>query len=418
MIIAKKINVSVILIYFSLLLGFFLNEDSLGGALADYNSHAHIAEKFKSNFLYTLLNYDNLGHRHSPIFYIVKSIFLNFGEFGQKILFLHLFLLIPFFFYKCLKIIYKKTSKDKLILISLLIILFPTFRSYSIWPDPHLLGTLFFIIAIYYYLKFNENINPFRNSLFNTFFLSLSAYCSPNFGVFAIFFFINYFSKFKISKEILIISIFNIILSLPFFYYLFILEINFLFNISGWNIGENFYSISNISNKIIIIISLIFFYLLPFFLSKSLNYNFGYILKIKKEFIFYFIIFFTSCYFFDFSEVYILTNSGGGFIYNLSQFLFKNNFLLFLICFFTYVYLIQIFKADLNNLLLFAILILSNPQITLWQANFNPTIYFLVLLLFNLELKKDTIKIKTIYFNYIYFSLYLFLSIIYKILIN
>ena len=418
MIIAKKINVSVILIYFSLLLGFFLNEDSLGGALADYNSHAHIAEKFKSNFLYTLLNYDNLGHRHSPIFYIVKSIFLNFGEFGQKILFLHLFLLIPFFFYKCLKIIYKKTSKDKLILISLLIILFPTFRSYSIWPDPHLLGTLFFIIAIYYYLKFNENINPFRNSLFNTFFLSLSAYCSPNFGVFAIFFFINYFSKFKISKEILIISIFNIILSLPFFYYLFILEINFLFNISGWNIGENFYSISNISNKIIIIISLIFFYLLPFFLSKSLNYNFGYILKIKKEFIFYFIIFFTSCYFFDFSEVYILTNSGGGFIYNLSQFLFKNNFLLFVICFFTYVYLIQIFKADLNNLLLFAILILSNPQITLWQANFNPTIYFLVLLLFNLELKKDTIKIKTIYFNYIYFSLYLFLSIIYKILIN
>ena len=418
MIIAKKINVSVILIYFSLLLGFFLNEDSLGGALADYNSHAHIAEKFKSNFLYTLLNYDNLGHRHSPIFYIVKSIFLNFGEFGQKILFLHLFLLIPFFFYKCLKIIYKKTSKDKLILISLLIILFPTFRSYSIWPDPHLLGTLFFIIAIYYYLKFNENINPFRNSLFNTFFLSLSAYCSPNFGVFAIFFFINYFSKFKISKEILIISIFNIILSLPFFYYLFILEINFLFNVSGWNIGENFYSITNISNKIIIVISLIFFYLLPFFLSKSLNYNFGYILKIKKEFIFYFIIFFTSCYFFDFSEVYILTNSGGGFIYNLSQFLFKNNFLLFLICFFTYVYLIQIFKADLNNLLLFAILILSNPQITLWQANFNPTIYFLVLLLFNLELKKDTIKIKTIYFNYIYFSLYLFLSIIYKILIN
>ena len=75
MIITKKINVPVILIYFSLLLGFFFNEDSLGGALADYNSHAHIAEKFKSNFLYTLLNYDNLGHRHSPIFYIVKSIF-------------------------------------------------------------------------------------------------------------------------------------------------------------------------------------------------------------------------------------------------------------------------------------------------------------------------------------------------------
>jgi len=418
MINSKKINIIIISIYFTLIFGFFYGEDSIGGAFNDYNSHAHIAEKFSSNFFYTLLNYNDLGHRHSPIFYILKSIFLNFGEVAQKILFLHLFLLIPIFFYKSLKIVFKETPKINLKLLSITILLFPTFRSYSIWPDPHLLGTLFFIISIYYYLKFNENRNPFRNSLFNTFFLSLSAYCSPNFGVFAIFFFIKYFSKFKISKKILIISIFNILLSLPFLYYLFILEINFLFNTSGWNIGENFYNITNISNKIIIIISLIFFYLLPFFLSINLNYNFGYILKIKKEFIFYFIIFFASCYFFDFSEAYNLTNSGGGFIYNLSQVLFKNNFLLFIICFFTYIYLVQIFKADLNNLLLFAILILSNPQITIWHANFSPTIYFLVLLLFNLELKKYAIKIKTIYFNYIYFSLYLILSLTYKILIN
>ena len=415
---SKKINIFIILIYFSILLGFFYGEDSIGGAFDDYNSLSHVAEKFKSNFLYTFLTYDDLGHRQSPIFFIVQSAFLNFGELGHKILFLHLFLLIPIFFYKSLKIIFKKTPKINLKLLSAIILLFPTFRSYSFWPDPHLLGTLFFIISIYYYLKFKINKKPFQNSLLNTFFLSLSAYCSPNFGVFVIFFFIKYFYKFKISKEILIITIFNILLSLPFFYYLFILEINFLFNSSEWNIGENFYSIKNISNKIIIIIFLIFFYLLPFFLSKTLSYNLKYIYKIKKEFIFYFIIFFASCYFFDFSESYNLTNSGGGFIYNLSQILFKNNFLLFIICFFTYIYLVQIFKDDLNNLLLCAILILSNPQITIWQANFSPTIYFLVLLLFNLELKKDPIKIKTIYFNYIYFSLYLILSITYKILIN
>ena len=74
MIITKKINILIILFYFSLLLGFFLDEDSIGGAFNDYEGHAHIAEKFKSNFLYTLLNYNDLGHRHSPIFYIVKSI--------------------------------------------------------------------------------------------------------------------------------------------------------------------------------------------------------------------------------------------------------------------------------------------------------------------------------------------------------
>ena len=73
--ISKKINIIITLIYFSLLFGFFYGEDSIGGALNDYKSHSHIAEKFKSNFFYTLLSYDELGHRHSPIFYILKSIF-------------------------------------------------------------------------------------------------------------------------------------------------------------------------------------------------------------------------------------------------------------------------------------------------------------------------------------------------------
>ena len=98
MINSKKINIIIISIYFTLIFGFFYGEDSIGGAFKDYNSHAHIAEKFSSNFFYTLLNYNDLGHRHSPIFYILKSVFLNFGEFGQKILFLHLFLLLRIFF--------------------------------------------------------------------------------------------------------------------------------------------------------------------------------------------------------------------------------------------------------------------------------------------------------------------------------
>ena len=415
---SKKINLIIILIYFTLLFGFFYGEDSIGGAFHDYNSHAHISEKFKSNFFYTFVNYDELGHRHSPIFYILKSIFLNFGEFIQRIIFFHLFLLIPLFFYKSLKIIYKETPKINLKLLATIVLFFPTFRSYSIWPDPHLLGTLFFSISIYYFLKFKKNQNPFQNSLLNIFFLSVSAYCSPNFGMFALFFFINYYFKFKISKEIILISIFNILLSIPFFLYLFVFKINFLFNVSGWNIGEDFYSIVNISNKIIIIISLIFFYLFPFILSKNLNYNFKYIIEAKKKFIFFIILFFLASYFFDFSDAYKLTNSGGGFIYNFSQMILANNFILFAVCFFTCIYLFQIFEADKNNLLLFIILVLSNPQNTIWQANFSPTIYFLILLLFNLEFRKDSIKIKTIYFNYIYFLLYLVSSITYKLLIN
>ena len=47
---SKKINLIIILIYFTLVFGFFYGEDTIGGAFNDYNSHAHIAEKFRSNF--------------------------------------------------------------------------------------------------------------------------------------------------------------------------------------------------------------------------------------------------------------------------------------------------------------------------------------------------------------------------------
>ena len=408
---SNKINLIIILIYFTLVFGFFYGEDSIGGAFKDYNGHAHISEKFRSNFFYTFLNYNELGHRHSPIFYILKSIFLNFGELIQRIIFFHLFLLIPLFFYKCLKIIYKETPKINLKLLATIILFFPTFRSYSIWPDPHLLGTLFFIISIYYFLKFKKDQNPFKNSLLNILFLSMSAYCSPNFGVFTLYFFINYYFRFKFSKEIILISIFNILLSIPFFLYLFVFKINFLFNVSGWDVGEDFYSVVNISNKIIIIISLIFFYLFPFILSKKLNYNFKHIKGAKKKYIFFIILFLLAAYFFDFSDTYKLTNSGGGFIYNFSQMILGNNFILFALCLFTFIYLIQIFEFDKNNLLLFIVLVLSNPQNTIWQANFSPTIFLLILLLFNLNLKDDVFNLKTIYINYFYFTLYLIGSI-------
>ena len=418
MIITKKINILIILFYFSLLLGFFLDEDSIGGAFNDYEGHAHIAEKFKSNFLNTLLNYNDLGHRHSPIFYIVKSIFLNFGELGQRILFLHLFLLIPIIFYNCLKIIFINTSKNKLKSISLLIVLFPTFRAYAIWPDPHLLGTLFFVISIYFYLKFKKNINIFHNALYHTFFLSLSAYCSPNFGLFIIFFFLAFYNKFNFSKNLFAIFLLNILLSLPFFYYLFFLEVNFIFNNNGWDIGHNFYNINNITNKIIIVISIFLFYLLPFFLSGKIKYNFKYFSKNKINLIVHTLIFFVVCYFFEFSYAYSLTNSGGGFFYNLSNLIFKNNVLLFVVSFFGYLFLIEIFRLDKNNLILFIALILSNPQITIWQANFSPTMFFLVLLLFNLKLKRELFNLNTIYINYFYFSLYLIISIGAKTLLN
>ena len=416
--ISKRNNYLILLVYLSIILGFIINEDTLGGAFADYNSLDHVAHKFYDNFIKTLLNYDDLNHRQSPIFYIFKSFFLDFNENFQRLIFLHIFLLIPLIFYKCLKLKFKSINKNNLKLIACLIILFPTFRSYAIWPDPHLMGTLFFLLAIYYYLKFLKKKNDLKFAILNTLYLSLSAYFSPNFGVFVIFFIYEFYKYFNCSSKLMLILFFNLILSLPFFYFLFVLNVDFIFDNSHWDIGKNFYSFNNFSNKIIIVSSLIFFYIIPFSLSISKKISYKFLIKNKYYFLCSIMLFFLACFYFDFEDVYKLTNSGGGFFYNLSNLIFGNNFLLFAICFFITLYLTKIFIENPKNLILFFVLLFSNPQLTLWQANYSPTIFILLYLIFNLQLDENKINRKFIIFQYLFFSGYLIANYFYKYDIN
>ena len=99
-------NIFILLLYLSLLFGLYNGEDLIGGAYDDYKGQFYISDKFRSDFLNTLLNYNELGHRHSPIFFIFRS-FISEIEIIQRLFFLHLYLLIPMFFYLCLKIKYK-----------------------------------------------------------------------------------------------------------------------------------------------------------------------------------------------------------------------------------------------------------------------------------------------------------------------
>ena len=411
MIIKKNIFIFILLLYFSLIAGFFYGEDSLGAAYYDYQSLKHLNEKFHNNFLFYFLNYNDLGHRQSPFFFILSSIIFDFGELGKRIFFLHIYLLIPIYFYKCLKIKFKDVSKDYLKLFSSIILLFPAIRSYSIWPDPHLLGILFFIISIFYYLKMTTNVRPLKNALLNTFFLSLAAYISPNFGIFVIYFYIEFSKKFLFSKKLFIISLLNIILSLPFFLYLFYLDVNFLFNNGTHDLSYNSFSLENLSNKIIIIISIILFNLFPFILINFNKVRFDFS-KLSLRYIFTSLTFLIIIYFFDFSLSYEYTNSGGGFFYNLSNLLFQNNILLFVLSYFTYLYLFEIFRLNSSNITLFLCLIFSHPQLTIWQANFSPTILFLLLLLFKDVINKNNLNLKTLIISYSYFFTYLVSNII------
>ena len=261
----RKFHFNIIILFFlyaSLLIGFFYGEDLNGGAKGDFLGYLTIINFFNENFKETFLNYDKFGDRHSPLTVILLSQLLKFdlNEFFIRFLNLNLCLVIIIIFYKCLKIIYKDVDKYFLQLLCFVIFLSPTFRALSIWPDSRIHGLLFFILSLFYFIKFSYIEKKNKYVFLNSFFLVLSSYFSPNFSVFFIYFFWNFFSHYKFNKVIIFYFIFNLILSIPMLYYLFFLDVFFLSTgITPNSENYNHFGFENISNKFLIITSLIFF---------------------------------------------------------------------------------------------------------------------------------------------------------------
>ena len=157
-------------------------------------------------------------------------------------------------------------TKKLLILISLLLLLSPTVRSLAIWPDSHLYGLIFFLISVFWYLKFLINKNKFIYIFLNILFLAIASYIRPSFCLFSIYFTFNYYKNFNLNYKFYLIILINFLLALPAFYYLFILDIMFLTSNAVSDI--NLYIRLNPANKLLIISSIIFFHLIPIMILK------------------------------------------------------------------------------------------------------------------------------------------------------
>ena len=223
---SNKIVIFIVL-YISLLVGFYFGENSSGGAYPDFMMRMDIIENFKSDFFNTFLQYDSSPDRHSPIILIIISYLNILGISFEIIRLLHLHLLpiLVFISYRCLVLKFPNNDKDIIFLICCVFFLSPTLRSIAIWPDSRILGLVLFVFSIYFFLKFKKN-NEFKNCIFNNISLIFSAYLSPNFSVFFLYFFIFYIQHFKFSKKLFIMIFSNIVMSLPMLYYLFILDVN------------------------------------------------------------------------------------------------------------------------------------------------------------------------------------------------
>ena len=243
--------------YSSLVIGFFLGEDLNAGAIGDWHGTNYpVIRDSAVDLKDTLLNYESYHHRHSPVYPIFLGQFLKLNLSYDFIRFIHLniSLSLVYVFYKCLALKFREVNKNILIILSLIIFLSPTFRSLAIWPDSRIIGVIFFTLSIFEFLKFQKN-NSYSHVWKNLLYLIISSYISPNFSIFIIFFAYHYLKKLNFTK-LIFIGFFCLIMASPAFYYLFILDINFLLaETPGINENETIGLSFNFADKILIISS-------------------------------------------------------------------------------------------------------------------------------------------------------------------
>ena len=402
-------NISFFLFfYLTLVAGFFFGENLNYGSYGDWiGGNREPIKDFSNNFTYTFLNFDSYGHRHSPVYLIFLSLFLDLGlDLNQiRLVHLHLCISLIIVFYQCLRLLFSNINNNYLFLLSLIIFLSPTFRSLAIWPDSRLPGLIFFTLTIYFFLKFRKTDN-LKYTWYTCISLVVSSYISPNFSVFFVYFFFFFLKKVKF-RELSFLLIFNFLASLPILYYIFILDVNFL--AAGKTPSLNNESINfsfNLSDKLMIISSIIFFHLSPIVIMDNFFNQFKSFLD--KGFIIMVPLVVCLIYFFN----YQLSYTGGGIFFILSNLLFDNNYFFYIGSFFFISFVLYIASLSLNNFFLLTLLIVSNIQNTIYHKYYEPLIFIMFFTLIKYPGVENFLKKKNnIFYLYLLSVIYILMRV-------
>ncbi len=396
--------------YLTIIGGFYFNEDSLGGAKHDYIYHLKFINLFKENNITNGLKmFTGSGYeaRNSPFFYIIYA-FLNdyFSLETLRKLNTIISFLIAIFFFKCLRIKYRSESNLIISLVSCIIFISPTVRSLSIWPYPLLWGILFFIISIFYYLKFLKKKNnnyQFRYAICSTLFLILSAYLHPPLAFFNIFYLFNFY-KFLDSSKILLIVLTNILFIIPVIIFLTEHGLLFFHKVEGENV--NLGTTLNIFNKIVIISTIILYFILPIINPLELIKKIINKINYKNIILFTLITVLFSLFFnYEFTQIH-----GGGFVHKFSYLIFGNNIFLFFVFFLSIICFYFLFDDKKENYIIYTLIILTNIQYTIYNKYYDILVIIIFLLISKIDFDHKFFKIKNSIL--IFYSIYIFYYLI------
>ena len=395
-----KINNLNIFFYFifsiSLFFDLFFNIDSAGsgGFIIDYNSTWPLVENplaYKANLDFKF-----------PLHYYIASIIYKIVNDKEIVRFVYCLLAIPipYLFFLCLKVKFKKINLNNLFLFSLVIFLLPSFRSAAVWPNTHITGIFFFLVALFYFLKW-ETKNDFKKLnteiILTIFFMSLAVYSRQIYAMIFFYFIIIFFRKLSFTlflKTSLIVGLLAVpgiifVIFLPR-----ILQVTFEFKLY---------------NSLLVNSSIISFYLIPFF---SIIYFFENKLNLFKEKILTLltiIAFVLTCaFFFDYN--YLM---GGGYFIKLSKIIFNNFYMFYLTSIIGFFLIYVLSKESVENLMLNLIILLSISAFIIFVKYFEPMYIILLFLLFKTKLTNLFLKEnKYIYIYHLYFLIYLVSAIV------
>lgn len=382
----RNFNIIYLFLYFSLLVGFYFNEDFGLGYKTDYLIYRNYIILFEKNFLYFFLNFNEFGGLPSPIYLVLFSFLekISFNEIFTRLIVLHFSLLIPFFLYLCLKIKYEFKTNDIKILLPTIIFFSPYFRSASIWLGSENISLIFFSISLYFFLKYEKTEKKKLSFIIlNTFFLALAAYIRPNYSLFGIYFFVRYYFDLNISYKLLFYILINILLSFPAIYYIFVFNIDFLsqFLFRGEDNVLLDFTLSAFVNQFSIVLTILFFYSIPFMLS-NIRQNFQMNNFKVENYVFSIIFLFLLIFNFDYSFPY-----GGGIFFKLSNIIFENNYLFYIFSLISLNVFILIFYSSIKSkdtifdLVLLLTLFLLDIDGVFYHETYDPLLYFIFFLL-------------------------------------
>ena len=398
---------------FSLILGYVFKENSAGGGFHDFQHLSPYIIKFSEDSFNTFQQYlSNKGDLiHSPFFYFIsgKMTYLLGGFENFRIFYLLLCLSLPYIHFKILKEKFG-TKEINIYILSFLIFLSPYFRTSAIWTLGDNFSLIFFGLFTYYLVKGEKylNLNYFVLSLV---FLVICSYTRYYYATFWIFYIYIINKKFGFNIAIQQIAI-SIILSLPalFFFDYVISNYNFLSVIKS---STSFNLIKNIFQ----ILSILFFYLVPFIFIDRKNF----IKYFKKKLNFLFITFFLLILLIFIGDYGYKIELSGGVFYKIDQYFnFKFPIIIFLSVFLSILSIIYLFENKLQNYILLFCLIFSFSQDTIYQKYIDPLYLFLFFGLLNSNVIKNNILQKKIPILLIilYFLFFLIFALIYYAQIN